>query len=57
MLKDEHDYKTIYVYAYYKRYDDGDSTLDHHIYSISKNNFSECYPKAMKIVKRFIPKM
>lgn len=57
MLKDKHDYKTIYAYIHYKGYDSGDSALDHHIYSISKNNFSECYPKAMKFIKRFIPKM
>ena len=56
MLKDEHDYKTIYVYVHYKRYDGGDSALDHHIYSISKNNFSECYPKAMKFIKKIYPK-
>lgn len=56
MLKDKHDYKTIYAYVHYKGYDGGDSALDHHIYSISKNNFSECYPKTMKFVKKIYPK-
>lgn len=56
MLKDDYDYKTIYSYIYYKGYDGGDSALDHHIYSISKNNFPEYYPKAMKFVKSIYPK-
>lgn len=56
MLKDKHDYKTIYAYVHYKGYDGGDSALDHHIYLISKNNFPECYSKAMKFVKKIYPK-
>lgn len=55
MLKDNYDYKTIYAYVHYKGYDGGDSALDRHIYSISKNNFPECYPKAMKFVKNIYP--
>ena len=56
MLKDNLEYKVIYSYVYYKGYNGKPTTLEHHIYSINKNNFPDNPPKTIKKVKLIYPK-
>jgi transposase len=55
MLKDNLEYKVIYSYIYYKGYTGKPTTLEHHIYSINKNNFSNNPPKTIKKVNMVYP--
>lgn len=56
MVRDNLDYKIIYSYIYYKGYNGDYGALDHHIYFINKNNFSNNYPKSIRFVKSIYPK-
>lgn len=56
MVKDNLDYKVIYSYIYYKGYTGKATTLEHHIYSINKNNFPSNLSKTIKNVKMVYPK-
>ena len=56
MLKDNLEYKVIYSYIYYKGYKGQPTTLEHHIYSINKNNFPNNPTKTIKTVNMVYPK-
>lgn len=63
MIRDDYDFKTIYAYVIYKGYTGSLYSLEHHIYRISKNNFSHkqiaapntvpfVYPPDITVIKR-----